>query len=127
MKPQIITTPTGEQMVVLPLAEYEALLAAAAEAEEDAADVAAFDKAMADLSAGRDALLPAEVSAMITRGASLLSALRRWRGVKQTDLAAGVGIAQGYLSDMESGRRNGSPETLAKIARRLDVPADWLA
>ena len=126
MKPQIITTPTGEQMVVLPLGEYEALLAAAAEAEEDAADVAAFDKAMADLSAGCDAPLPAEVSAMITRGASLLAALRRWRGVKQTDLATSVGIAQGYLSDMESGRRNGSPETLAKIARRLDVPVDWL-
>jgi transcriptional regulator with XRE-family HTH domain len=45
-------------------------------------------------------------------GASLLTALRKWRGLTQNDLAARLDISQGYLSDLESGRRKGAPETL---------------
>lgn len=46
MKPQTITTPRGDEMVVISKAEYDALVAAAnirAEAEEDADDVAIYD------------------------------------------------------------------------------------
>ena len=55
MPPFVFTTPKGDEMVVLPKADYDALLAAAhviAEANEDAADVAAYDAAMAYLAAG---------------------------------------------------------------------------
>ena len=38
-----------------------------------------------------------------------------------------TGIAQGYLSDLESGRRTGTPETMAKLAQALNVPAEWLS
>jgi len=37
-----------------------------------------------------------------------------------------TGIGQGYLSDLESGRRTGTPETIAKLAQALDVPVEWL-
>ena len=37
-----------------------------------------------------------------------------------------AGAAQGYLSDLERGRRQGTPETLTRIAAALDVPAKWL-
>lgn len=47
--PQIIRTPNGAELVVLPRAEYEALADGAAEAEEDA-------------------VLPPKVSAAILRG-----------------------------------------------------------
>jgi transcriptional regulator with XRE-family HTH domain len=37
-----------------------------------------------------------------------------------------AGIGQGYLSDLENGRRSGTPETIAKLAEALNVPVEWL-
>jgi len=121
--PQIIRTPGGEELVVLPRAEYEALLDRAA---ENADDVAIYDARKAELAAG-GIVLPAEVSAAILRGASRLKAIRNWRGETQLQLNSRTGIGQGYLSDLESGRRTGSPETIAKLAQALDVPVEWLS
>jgi len=55
------------------------------------------------------------------RGDSLLRAARRWRGMSQSDLAEQAGLSQGYLSDLESGRRTGTAETLQVISRILDI------
>jgi antitoxin component HigA of HigAB toxin-antitoxin module len=125
-KPQIVRAANGEEMVLLSKADYEALVDAAAEAEEDAADLVMYDARMADLRSGIDARLPPEVSAALLKGASLLKALRKWRGLTQADLANATGMAQGYVSDLEAGRRKGTPETLAKIAGRLDIPVNWI-
>ncbi|PNG25342.1 helix-turn-helix domain-containing protein [Methylocella silvestris] len=124
--PQIIKTPSGEELVVLPRAEYDALVAAVAEAAEDEADAAIYDSRKADLAAGRDARLPPEVSAALLRGESLLKALRKWRGMTQIDLAILTDLGQGYLSDLEAGRRRGSRETLQKIADKLHIAPAWL-
>jgi len=124
-EPQFIRTPSGDELVVLTRADYDALLEALAEAEEDAADIAVYDARKAEL-AGADDLLPPPVSAAMLRGARLLEALREWRGVTQTRLAEATGLAQGYLSDLERGRRQGTAETLTRIAAALDVPAKWL-
>ena len=78
--PQIIRTPSGEELVVLPRAEYEALLERADREAEDADDVAIYDARKAELAAG-GAVLPPEVSAAILRGESRLKAIRTWRGV----------------------------------------------
>lgn len=126
-KLQTITTPNGEELVVLPRGDYDALVRAAEEAREDAADAAVFDARMAELQAGRDARLPPEVSASMLRGFTLVKALRKWRGLKQRELARRSGIAQGFLSDIESGRRVGSRETLEKIAAALEAPLAWLS
>jgi len=53
--------------------------------------------------------------------------VRNWRGETQLHLAAETGIGQGYLSDLEGGRRTGTPETIAKIAQALNVPVGWLS
>jgi transcriptional regulator with XRE-family HTH domain len=37
-----------------------------------------------------------------------------------------TGIGQGYPSDLENGRRSGTPETIAKLAEALNVPVEWL-
>ena len=123
---QTILSPSGDELVVLPRAEYEALVAAAAEADEDAADAAMYDARKAELADDPHATLPPEVSAMLLRGHGRLRALRKWRGIPQFKLAASAGIAQGYLSDLEHGRRSGSPETVDALARALDVPIAWL-
>jgi len=123
---QIIRTPSGEEMVVLSRAEYDALRAIADEAAEDAEDVAIYLERKAALESGEDCLLSAEVSAFMLKGDSLLKALRRWRGRSQVEIAEATGIGQGYLSDLENRRRAGTPETMEKLAAALDVPASWL-
>jgi predicted transcriptional regulator len=102
------------------------LSALAAEAEEDLADIALYDARKAEMEADTAALLPREVSAMLLRGDRLLKALRKWRGMSQSDLAAQTGLAQGYVSDLESGRRAGTAETLALLAKHLDIDPSWL-
>lgn len=124
--PQIIRTPGGEELVVLPRAEYEALLERSDHEAEDADDVAIYDARKAELAAGGGVVLPPEVSAAILRGESRLKAIRNWRDKTQLYLNFKTGIGQGYLSDLESGRRTGTPETIAKLATALDVPVEWL-
>lgn len=124
--PQIIRTPTGEELVVLPRAEYEALLDRADHEAEDADDIAIYDARKAELAAG-GGVLPPEVSAAILQGETRLKAIRKWRDETQLHLHCITGIGQGYLSDLESGRRTGTPETIAKLARALDVPVEWLS
>lgn len=127
-KVQIIRTPEGEELVVLPRADYEALVAEAGAAadEENAEDVAIFDRRVAELIEKQHEVLPGEVSARLLRGATLIRALREWRGVRQQELAARAGLGQGYLSDIERGRTQGSPTARENIARALDVPVEWL-
>lgn len=124
--PQIIRTPNGEELVVLPRGEYEALLERADHGAEDADDVAIYDARKAELAAG-GVVLPLEVSAAILRGESRLKAIRSWRDETQLHLTFKTGIGQGYLSDLENGRRTGTPETIAKLAQALNVPVEWLS
>ncbi len=125
-RPQIILTPGGEELVVLSRAEYDALIAQAGRDDEDADDVAIYDARKAELANG-GGVLPPEVSAAVLRGDSRLKAIRNWRGETQLRLNFMTGIGQGYLSDLENGRRTGAPETIAKLATALDVPVDWLS
>ena len=122
MKIQFVTTPSGDEMAILPRADYEALLARLAELEEDEADLALYDV--------RKSLpsdpLPTDITARMLRGDSLLKAIRSWRGLTQVEVDRQTGIGQGYLSDLESGRRKGGDATLRKLARLYDVPPSWL-
>jgi len=125
-EPQIIRTPSGEELVVLPRKEYEALLERADHEAEDADDIAIYDARKSELTSG-GIILPAEVSAAMLRGDSRLKAIRHWRNVTQMYLSDKAGLGQGYLSDLESGRRTGTPETMAKLAEVLNIPADWIS
>lgn len=124
MTVQIIKAPSGEELVVLPRAEYEALIRAAEEALEDAADVAAYDAAMADPHGFEP--MPSEVMDHMRQGAGLLKAIRLWRGVSQVELARKAKLSQGFLSDLENRRRKRTPDVARKLARALDVPEHWL-
>jgi predicted transcriptional regulator len=92
---------------------------------EDAEDVAIYDARKAELTCG--AVLPPEVSAAVLNGDSRLRAIRSWRGQTQMQLSDKSSIGQGYLSDLESGRRAGTTETVEKLAEALDVPVEWLS
>jgi DNA-binding transcriptional regulator YiaG len=124
---QIIRTPSGEEMVVLPKAEYDALVAAAEAIDEDAEDLALYDARKAALKQRDSDLLPGPVGALLLKGNSRLKAIRLWRDMTQTELARQAGVGQGYLSDMESGRRPVSGDVLLALAAQLNVPPEWIS
>ena len=84
---QFIVSPSGDELAVLPRAEYDRLVALAKDAAEDAADAAAYAEAKTEWEAQGKPIVPPEVSASLLRGASLVAALRKWRGIRQTELA----------------------------------------
>jgi transcriptional regulator with XRE-family HTH domain len=70
-------------------------------------------------------LIPKEIVDRIARGENALRALREWRGKTQLYLAHKTNIGQGYISDLESGRRKGTTTALKKIADVLKLPAPY--
>jgi DNA-binding XRE family transcriptional regulator len=126
-KPQIITTPTGERLVVLSERDYQALLARAGdEAAEDAMTERLAAEAAARLAGGEDVALPAGVWEAIEAGNSPVRAIRKHRGLTQADIAAAAGISQAYVAEIESGKKRGSADALSAIAKALGVPLDTL-
>ncbi|WP_249978227.1 helix-turn-helix domain-containing protein [Vreelandella olivaria] len=111
--PQIIQTPTGERMVVLPEQEYHALLARL----EDQDDIEA---ANAVLARGEESFPLAVVDALL-EGVAPVKVYREYRGLRAGELATQVGISQGYLSEIEAGKKAGSLKVLRHIAAALDV------
>jgi hypothetical protein len=81
MGAQFIKTPDGEDLAVLPRSEYEALIQALEDAEEDLADIAAYDAAKADTLGSEP--LPVEVSQYVMKGNGLVKSLRLWRKLSQ--------------------------------------------
>lgn len=55
-----------------------------------------------------------------------LVVLREKDGHSKTSLAIAAGMSLGYLSDLESGRRRGNAEVIAKLASALNVPKSML-
>jgi DNA-binding XRE family transcriptional regulator len=121
-KPTIITTPSGDRMAVIPLSEYERLV----EAAEDVADVRAYDEAKHRLAAGEDELVPAEIANRILDGESPLRVWREHRGLTVKQVADKAGVSAPFVSQIENGQREGSVETMRKIAEVLKVSLDDL-
>lgn len=119
---QMIDTPGGERMVVLPLKDYERLCAAA----EDLADMRVYDRAKQGLAAGTDELIPADFGDRILDGESPVRVWREYRGLSVKQLAAGAQISAAYLSQIEGGSRNGSLSTMKALAKCLSLDVDDL-
>lgn len=122
MNAQIIVTPAGERLAVLPEADYLALL----EAAEDAADRAVVAAFRRDLATGDEELLPAALVDRILAGESPVRVWREHRGMTGEALAAAAGIAQSYVSQIETGRRDGTLDTMVRLAQALGVTVDDL-
>ena len=106
------------EVAILSRKDYEALAAKAQEADED------FGTArLVALAAGMP-LIPKEVVDRITGGENALRVLREWRCKTQLYISHKTNIGQGYISDLESGRRKGTTAALKKITDVLKVPLD---
>jgi ribosome-binding protein aMBF1 (putative translation factor) len=117
-------TKKGE-VAILPRAEYETLVARAAEADEDAGTARVVARARKEIAEGAP-LIPKEIVDRIADGENAIRVLREWREVTQMHLSFKTDIGQGYISDLETGRRKGTAKALKRIAAELKVPLDML-
>lgn len=122
MNAQIIVTPSGDRLAVLPEPDYLALV----EAAEDVADAQALRRWKAAVAAGEEEMLPADLVDRVLAGEPPVRVWREHRGLTAQALAEAAGIAQSYLSQIETGKRDGTVETMAKIAGALGVLVDDL-
>lgn len=112
-------------VAILPRKEYEALAAKAAEADEDIGSARLVARARKEIAAGAP-LIPKKIVDRIADGENSVRVLREWREMTLLELSFKTDIEQGYISDLERGRRKGTSAALKKIAGAMNVPLDLL-
>lgn len=119
MSVQIIERDGKPEWAVIPYEEYERLM----EAAEVLQDVRVYDEAKQSIAAGEE-LVPSQVTYAILDGGHPVRVWREYRKLTQQQLAEAAGISVPYLSQIESGKRQGSAEVLAAIAKKLRLSLD---
>jgi len=122
MKAHIIEKDGQPEFAVISYHDYQHFLELL-EDETDARAVAEFHEAY---TTGREFLVPDEIMRRELAGESAIKLWREHRGLTQQELANQAGISKPYLSQLETGKRQGTVETLSAIARSLGVPLDVL-
>lgn len=104
----------GKTFVMVPLEDYESM--------EDAANVAAFDAARAR---GEESF-PIDLFDRIDAGENPVKVFRKYRKMTQTGLAAAAGVTHAYISQIETGEKEGSLQVFSAIAKALGIGLDLL-
>lgn len=92
------------------------------EAKEDMLDRMALDRALRI----DEELLPAELVKRMVDGQSPIRVFREYRGLTQQALADAAKVSKTTISELETGRKDGSIKTLLAIANVLNVDIDDL-
>ena len=121
MNVQVIEKDGQVEWAVIPYHEYQKML----DAMEMLEDIRAYDEAKANLQAGAETI-PSQVVYALLDGENPLRVWREYRGLTQQQLAAKAGISKPYLSQLETGKRNGTTEVLKKLAQALEVDLEDL-
>ncbi len=117
--PRIETTQIkGKTYMLVPQETYHNMT----EALEDAADERALAMALARNEEG----FPLRVWEAIEQGQSPVRVLREHRGHTQSELSALASVDRVQLSNIETGKAQGSAATIKKLATALGVPMDML-
>jgi DNA-binding XRE family transcriptional regulator len=136
-------TSVGENEVILTREDWDRLvefLADAAlleEADDDADDIAAVTAARAEDAAFRarveterggpvETTIPIEVIDAKLEGAHPVRAWRNYRGWTQLYLGGRSDVGRDLIAQIETRKKNGSIETLDRLARALGVPMEAL-
>jgi ribosome-binding protein aMBF1 (putative translation factor) len=108
--------------VLLSRADYESLVRQA----EDAADAAQIRDAEARVEAGEEEYVPVALTKRLMAGDVPVRVWREHRGLSARALASRAGISTAYLSQIETGKKPGSFDAMAKVARALGVAMEDL-
>ena len=114
MKLQTIKQNGQPAFVVVPVAEWDSIMARLEERE----DIADATRQKAAVRAGEETL-PAEIVARLTSGESPLKVWREYRGFTLRSLAAKIGISSAAVSKIETGKSHPTVATLGKLAAEL--------
>ena len=121
--PVMTKGPQGDDIVILSRAEYDQLVAAA---NADATDADTLRRSIIRVESGEEEIFTSDEADAFLAAKTPLAFFRKKRGMNQDDLARRVGITQGYLSEIEVGRKSGDVRTLRKLAGALKVTLDSL-
>jgi len=119
---QVIEQDGEPRFAVVPWEDWRAI-AAALEEQSDANLVARSETRIA---AGEETIPGEVIDAILLDGETPLAAYRKWRGLKQVDLAARARLNQAYVSELEAGKKIPSLEALQSLAAALDVDVGLL-
>lgn len=122
MKLQTIVQNGQAAFVVVPIAEWDALMARLEERE----DIADATRQMTAIRAGEETL-PAEIVARLTSGENPLKVWREYRGFTLRALATEIGISSAAVSKIETGKSHPTVSTLGKLAAALGCDMEDLA
>lgn len=107
---------------VIPIDDYDRMT----DRLRDSVDAADAERTLADLERGAEQLIPANVASRLLEEHPV-KVWREYRRMNQSELAAAAGISSAYLSQIESGTRNGSKSVLMHIAEALGVDREDIA
>jgi ribosome-binding protein aMBF1 (putative translation factor) len=113
VKVDIIITPKGEKLAILPLDDYRRLVA-----ESDANDI---KTRVARARSGKEETLSLEETKKLLDAKTPLAFWRRKRGLTQAALAERAGISQSYLAGLEAANRKGDPPLIKRLSGALGV------
>lgn len=111
---------SGKDYTVVPREEFEALRETV---HEDEMEIAVARRVLGDAD---EELVPFELAERIAAGVHPIRVWREYRGMTASNLATAGGIAQSYLSDIETGKKPGSVKALKRIATALGIAVDDL-
>ena len=118
---QFIDTEAG-RLVVVPEAEYRRLVALSADAEA----IQAIEEFHGKLASGDEELVPADTAKRLIAGENAVRVWRQHRGLTIAELAGAAGLSQAFISQIETGKREGSLSAMKAIAEALSVGLDDL-
>ncbi|NKQ36620.1 MAG: helix-turn-helix transcriptional regulator [Chloroflexi bacterium] len=120
MSVQIIKEGGVPAYAVMPYDEYLHLLGKI----EDAEDIQEANEIRARIERGEEEMIPASLMRALVNGERPLRLWREYRGLTLQTLADRVGISKSYLSQIETGDRDGSIDVMKRLAAALDVSLD---
>ena len=109
------------EFAVIPVAVYHQLL----ELAENAEDIRAADAAIRAIDDGEELIDGAVVDALLN-GENPVNVWRTCRGLTQDALAKKIDVGKSYISQIETGKRDGSVAVYKRITESLDVDVDDL-
>ena len=114
--------------ITLSRAEYESLLARLEDAEDDGLlrELATRENELGADEARSD-YLPVELVERLIAGEHPIRVWRRHRGLTREALAVRAAVAPSYVTEIETGKKPGSFDALAKLAAALKISLDDIA
>lgn len=128
MAHQVIVTEAGEELVVVPRREFDALLARLGDEQaEDRLAARMVEEHRRLRAVGAAVVLPEWLASAMIEGESALAAVRKKRGQSRADLSRMSGIGERRISAIEDGREDAATSELDVLSRALKVDPAWIS